>query len=139
MNETTKREALKADLIAGKGPDNEPLEAKKKGKIFVESLEKCETSEDVINLLCQTMPLNTIKDRAGYVTENPLVLNFRKAAMVVNIDGGYDPRHGDLVMIAVEKGSHFEKDGIKGFKDKLFKDLKRRMQILAAGERVATA
>lgn len=130
MSKTTKREALKAALIAGEGPENEPLVEKKKGKLFAEALDRCESSEDVINLLCNTMPLATIKDRAGHVTENPLILNFRKAAMLVNIDGGYEPRHGDMVMIAVEKGSHFEKDGIKGFKDKLYKGIKEREQAI---------
>lgn len=128
MNKMMQREALKADLIAGKGPKDEPLTEKKKGKTFLEALDNCQNTEEVINLLCHTMPLATIKDRAGYVTENPLILNFRKEAMRVNIKAGYDPRHGDLVMLAVEKGSHFEKDGIKGFKEKLYKGLKEREQ-----------
>ena len=121
MVRTTKREVLKADLIAGRTSDDEILTANKKGKLFVEALDKCETPEDIINLLCRTMSLATIKDRAGHVTDNALVLNFRKAALDLNIKGGYEPRHGELVMLAIEKGSHMTEGGITGFK-KVLKD-----------------
>jgi len=128
MNTLARRD-LKADLIAGKGPENPPLVEKKKGKAFLEALDKCQTSEEIINLLCKTMPLDIIKDRSGHVTENPLVLNFRKAAMRVNIEQGYEPRHGDMVMLAVEKGSHLE-GGINGFKARLGKSIAAREQAL---------
>ena len=116
MTKTAKREALKADLIAGRGSNEDILTANKKGKFFVEALDKCQTPEDIVNLLCKTMSLATVKDRASHVTDNPLVLNFRKAALDLNIKGGYEPRHGELVMLAIEKGSHMVKDGIVGFK-----------------------
>lgn len=125
MNDRAK---LKADLIAGNSTENEILPEKTKGKAFVEALDKCETPEDVINLLCKTMPLDKIKDRAGYVTDNPLVLNFRKAALEQNIKGGYEPRHGEKVMLAVEKGSHLTKGGIEGFKKILDNSIKAREQ-----------
>jgi len=125
MNERTK---LKADLIAGRGSDQEVLTENKKGKAFVEALNKCETAEDVINLLCKTMTLDIIKDRASHVTDQPLVLNFRKAALEQNIKGGYEPRHGEKVMLAIEKGSHLTKGGIIGFKKFLDNSIKAREQ-----------
>lgn len=128
MTKTAKREALKADLIAGRGSKEEVLTANKKGKFFVEALDECQTPEDVISLLCKTMSLATIKDRASHVTDNPLVLNFRKAALDLNIKGGYEPRHGELVMLAIEKGSHLVKDGIAGFKRILQKGIACREQ-----------
>ena len=125
MNDRTK---LKADLIAGIGSDQEVLTENKKGKAFVEALNKCETAEDVINLLCKTMALDIIKDRVSHVTDQPLVLNFRKAALEQNIKGGYEPRHGEKVMLAVEKGSHLVKGGIEGFKKILDNSIKAREQ-----------
>ena len=128
MNTTAEREALKADLFAGRSSNEDVLTGNKKGKAFAEALDKCKTAEDVINLLCKTMPLATIKDRASHVTENPLVLNFRKAALDLNIRGGYEPRHGEMVMLAIEKGSHLTKGGIEGFKDVLKKSIAAREQ-----------
>ena len=126
---TKARETLKADLIAGRG--SEKLEEKKKGKAFVEALDNCKDTKDIVNLLCRTMPLNVIKDRLNYTTDNPLVLNFRKAAMIVNINQGYEPRHGDLVMLAVEKGSHFE-GSVANFKARLSHDISQREIALKA-------
>lgn len=125
MNDRAK---LKADLIAGNSAEKEILSEKTKGKAFIEALDKCETPEDVINLLCKTMPLDKIKDRAGYVTDNPLVLNFRKAALEQNIKGGYEPRHGEKVMLAIEKGSHLTEGGLQGFKNVLNRSIMAREQ-----------
>lgn len=126
MNDTTKREALKADLLAGNSAEQENLTGKKKGKEFVEKLEGCKTARDVVNLLCKTMPLPMITDRVSHVTENPLVLNFRKTALLVNIDHGYEPRHGEQVMLAVEKGARLTEGGIKEFKNLLTRDVVAR-------------
>ena len=128
MNTTAKREVLKADLIAGRGSNEDVLTESKKGKAFVEALDKCQTAEEVINLLCKTMSLATIKDRASWVTDNPLVLNLRKTALTVDIKRGREPRHGEMVMLAVEKGSHLTKGGIEGFKDVLKKSIAAREQ-----------
>jgi len=123
IKETERRE-LKADLLAGRGAQKTGLEEKKKGKTFVDDLDKCTTLNEIIDFLCSSMPLATLKDRVGHISDNELVLVLQAAGLRVNVNRGYEPRHVEKVILAAARYADFpKKKTIKIFKEEIIKKI----------------
>lgn len=130
MKEMERRE-LRADLLAGKGAKKTGLEEKKKGKTFVDDLDKCASLNDIIDFLCSSMPLITLKDRITHISDNELVLVLQAAGLRVNVSRGYEPRHVEKVILAAAHYSELpKKKTIKFFKEEVMK----KIAILEQGE-----
>lgn len=131
IQKETERKELKADLLAGKDAQKKVLEEKKKGKTFVEELNKCETLASVVKFLCDSMPLATLKDRIKHISDNELVVVLQAAGLRVNVDRGYEPRHVEKVILAAARCTEAPiKKGIKVFKE----EVKRKIAMVEQAE-----
>lgn len=99
------REILREDIRSGDGLIPEP-KGNNKWKKFLEELAKSTTIEEVAKNICKCPKMTSFvfDDRLGHVPDNPLLIPFHKAAIEVSITKrGYEPRHADLALLAVDR------------------------------------
>ena len=112
---------------------NKDVKERVKGKAFIEALDKCQTTREVVDLLSSSMDRETLKDRVSHVNDSVLINNLMAQKARVNILSGFRASHGDLAIMAAHKYCTLTEksdESIKEFKEKV--DMQIRKDALAA-------
>ena len=125
------RETLREDIRSGDGYIPEP-KGNNRWKRFSDHFANSAYLQDIAKTICQCpkMSSHIFDDRLEHVPDNPLLIPFHKAAIEVSINKrGYEPRHVDLALLAVDRcmGITGSKD-IESIKADLSKSVKKQEQ-----------
>ena len=102
---------------------------KERDKAFVATLDKCQTTKEVFDLLSKSMDKDTLKDRVSHVNDMVVINNLKDKQARLNIQSGLRVSHGDLAIMAARKYCDITGDntnGIKRFKLETNKYLTRK-------------
>ena len=79
------------------------INGKVDGKDFIKSLDECQKTEEVIDLLVSTMGVKALQERLEYVNNNVLINNLEAEQAKYNINSGCKTRRAELVKIGAQK------------------------------------
>lgn len=82
---------------------NKDVKERVNGKAFIDALDKCQTTNEVFDLLSDSMDRETLKDRVGHINDSVLINNLMAQKARVNIQSGFRASHGDLAIMAAHK------------------------------------
>lgn len=112
---------------------NKDVKERVNGKAFIDALDKCQTTNEVFDLLSDSMDRETLKDRVGHINDSVLINNLMAQKARVNIQSGFRASHGDLAIMAAHKYCTLTEKSdakLKDFKETV--QLKIRKDILLA-------